>query len=194
MTASRASLSLRSSHGGAPAGAAWRRLPAAPAAADQLRHQVEHHQAEGEQHAGDRGRRLRVLDREPHQRRARTKSSVTLAAMLVTGSGEALMASRLPALTRWESSAVPPPTTPNTAWSSELALAGEQDADHGAGRRPDRRRDHVPGGVDVGDLVGDELHRVEERRDASTSHRPSASGIRWESPTRSERPSTSTTR
>ena len=37
--------------------------------------------------------------------------------MLVTGSGEALMASRLPALTRCEASAVPPPTVPLTAWS-----------------------------------------------------------------------------
>ena len=37
--------------------------------------------------------------------------------MLVTGSGEALMASRLPALTRCEARAVPPPTVPLTAWS-----------------------------------------------------------------------------
>ena len=45
-------------------------------------------------------------------------SSARLAPMLVTGSGEELMASRPPALTRWDSSAVPPPTTPRTAWSS----------------------------------------------------------------------------
>ena len=48
-------------------------------------------------------------------------SSVTLATTLVTGSGEELMASRPPALTRWLSSAVPPPTTPSTAWSSDEA-------------------------------------------------------------------------
>ena len=43
-----------------------------------------------------------------------------------------------------------------------VGLAGQEDADHGPGRGPDDGRDRVPGRVDVGDLVGDELHRVEE--------------------------------
>ena len=46
---------------------------------------------------------------------------MTLAMMLVTGSGEVLMASRLPAFTRCDSRAVPPPTTPSTACSSVVA-------------------------------------------------------------------------
>ena len=45
------------------------------------------------------------------------KSSVTLATTLLIGSGEELIASRLPAFTRWDSRAVPPPTTASTAWS-----------------------------------------------------------------------------
>ena len=65
-----ASSSLRSGHGPAPSGRRAPALPAPPAATDQLRHQVEHHQPEREQHAGDGGRGLGVLDREPHQRRA----------------------------------------------------------------------------------------------------------------------------
>ena len=44
-----------------------------------------------------------------------------LAPMLLTGSGEELMASRAPAFTEWESSAVPPPTTAATAPLSESA-------------------------------------------------------------------------
>ena len=43
--------------------------------------------------------------------------------MLVTGSGEVLTASRMPALVRWESSAVPPPTPASTIWSSEVSSA-----------------------------------------------------------------------
>jgi len=47
-----------------------RRLSAAapeapPAATDQLRHEVEHHQPQGEQYGGDGGGRPRVLDGEP---------------------------------------------------------------------------------------------------------------------------------
>ena len=41
--------------------------------------------------------------------------------MLVTGSGEELIASREPAFTAWESSAVPPPTTAATAPLRESA-------------------------------------------------------------------------
>ena len=82
--------------------------------------------------------------------------------MLDSGSGEALIASREPALTEWESRAVPPPTTAATAPLRESRLPGQEDADDGAGRGPDDRGDRVPGRVDVGDLVGDELHRVEE--------------------------------
>ena len=39
--------------------------------------------------------------------------------MLVTGSGEVLTASRTPPLTRWERSAVPPPTEASTIVSSD---------------------------------------------------------------------------
>jgi hypothetical protein len=48
-------------------------------------------------------------------------SSVRLAPMLDNGSGEALIASRAPALTECESSAVPPPTTAATAPLRESA-------------------------------------------------------------------------
>ena len=82
--------------------------------------------------------------------------------MLVTGSGEELIASRPPALTRWLSNAVPPPTDAEDGLVERGGVAGEQDADDRAGGGTDRGGDRVPGGVDVGDLVGDELHRVEE--------------------------------
>ena len=41
--------------------------------------------------------------------------------MLVTGSGEVLTASRIPALVRCDSNAVPPPTEASTIWSSEVS-------------------------------------------------------------------------
>ena len=44
-------------------------------------------------------------------------------------------------------------------------VTGQQHADHGAGGGADGGGDRVPRGVDVGDLVGDELHRVEEPGD-----------------------------
>ena len=58
---------------------------------------------------------------ENHTTASTAASSVRLARMLVAGSGEVLIASRPPALARWLSSAVPPPTTPRTAWSSDDA-------------------------------------------------------------------------
>ena len=41
--------------------------------------------------------------------------------MLVNGSGEELTASRTPPLTRWDRSAVTPPTEASTIWSREVS-------------------------------------------------------------------------
>ena len=56
-----------------------------------------------------------------------------------------------------------------------VRVTGEQHADHRADGRPDRGRDDVPRGVDVGDLVRDELHREHERRDRQ--HLPAAQDV-----------------
>ena len=98
--------------------------------------------------------------------------------MLVTGSGDVLTASRTPPLTRWERSAVHAADRGEHDLVEGLVrghVAGEQRADHRAGRRPDQRRHDVPGGVDVGDLVGDELHRVEDPGDGQ--HVPPAERV-----------------
>ena len=49
---------------------------------------------------------------------ATATSSARLTPMLVTGSGEVLTISRKPPLTRWLTSAAPPPLTASTACSS----------------------------------------------------------------------------
>ncbi len=52
-------------------------------------------------------------------RPATPRSSARLSRMLLAGSGEVLTAIRMPALTRWLSSAVEPPTAPAASWGSD---------------------------------------------------------------------------
>ena len=88
---------------------------------------------------------------------------------MVTGSGEVLISTRVPALVKWLVAATPPPS-PRDAANSTAWLTSSPSATPAAMMAPAGMRDEgvdgVPAAVDAGRLVGEELEEIHDARNA----------------------------
>ena len=86
--------------------------------------------------------------------------------MLLNGSGEVLISARVPVLATCVPAASVPPSRPAIDRDLGAEAAGRAVGQQGAGRHAHEGLQHVVDAVDVGDLVGEEIEREQDRRHA----------------------------